>query len=479
MSARRDFLTVPRRTSPYRPVPVRVADQRELIVPLPLATVAAQAGRCMDCGVPFCHHACPLGNLIPEWNDAARRQDWGDALEKLERTNSFPEFTGRLCPAPCEPACVLAIGDDPVSIKEVERTIIDTAFERGWIRPQPPSHRSGRTVAVVGSGPAGLAAAQRLNHFGHWVTVYERNDRLGGLLRYGIPDFKMERHVLDRRLDILSAEGVSFECGYDCGADISGEDLLARHDAVVVCVGAEAARDVDLPGRHLEGVHLAMEYLVEQNRAVAGDAGSPALTAAARHVVIIGGGDTAADCLGDAHRERCASVQQLVIYPQPPRERPADNPWPRWPLVLRSYAAHEEGGTRAFGVEVIGFHDDGRGRVAGIDVVDVVRRPGSTGPRGLERVRGSERRLGCDMVLLAIGFSGVRDSPLYAQLAAPLSPWRTLAADAQLAAGPRVFVAGDAYRGAALVVDAVADGRHAAESCDRALSRAAAAATAV
>ena len=348
MTVRREFLDVPRRTSPYRPAAERVRDHRELIQPLPLAAVEAQAGRCMDCGVPFCHNACPLNNLIPEWNGLARAGDWRGASDNLASTNNFPEFTGWLCPAPCEPACVLAIGADAVSIKEIERTTIETAFANGWIRPEPPAYRTGRSVAVVGSGPAGLAAAQQLNRAGHRVVVYERADRPGGLLRYGIPDFKMGKAVLDRRLDLLSAEGISFECNYDCGVDVSGGELLDRHDAVVLAVGAERGRDVELPGRDLDGIHLAMDYLTGQNRRVAGEA-ADVISAAGRDVVIIGGGDTAADCLGDSHREACASVQQLVIYPEPPRVRPASNPWPQWPLVLRSHAAHEEGGVRAWG----------------------------------------------------------------------------------------------------------------------------------
>jgi glutamate synthase (NADPH/NADH) small chain len=473
--ARRDFLEIPRRTSPYRAAAERVRDHGELIHPLPLATVETQAARCMDCGVPFCHNACPLGNLIPEWNEMARRGDWHGAVENLESTNNFPEFTGRLCPAPCEPACVLAIGGDAVSIKEIERTAIDTAFANGWIHPRPPAYRTGRSVAVIGSGPAGLAAAQQLNRSGHRVIVYERSDRPGGLLRYGIPDFKMDKAVLDRRLDLLSAEGVSFECGHDCGIDVTGETLLRRHDAVVLAVGAEYARDVDIPGRHLEGVHIAMDYLTGQNRRVAGDP-APVISAAGRRVAIIGGGDTASDCLGDSHREACASVQQLVIYPEPPRQRPSSNPWPQWPLVLRSHAAHEEGGVRAFGVEVLGFEDDTQGRVCGITVVDVDWSH-DAGGRGLVRRAGTERRIDADMVFLAIGFAGVRPSPLFDQLGVTLDGGARIAVDGEFRAGPVVVAAGDAVIGASLVVNAIADGRIAALTCDRllqALPRAAA-----
>ncbi|MBJ7594651.1 MAG: glutamate synthase subunit beta [Candidatus Dormibacteraeota bacterium] len=468
MSVRRDFLEVPRRTSPYRAVADRVRDHRELIHPLPLATVEAQAGRCMDCGVPFCHNACPLNNLIPEWNGLARTGDWRGASANLATTNNFPEFTGWLCPAPCEPACVLAIGGDAVSIKEIERTTIETAFANGWIHPEPPAFRTGRSVAVVGSGPAGLAAAQQLNRAGHRVVVYERADRPGGLLRYGIPDFKMGKGLLDRRLDLLSAEGITFECNYDCGVDVSGEELLERHDAVVLAVGAERARDVELPGRHLDGIHLAMDYLTGQNRRVAG-APDEVISAAGRNVVIIGGGDTAADCLGDSHREACASVQQLVIYPEPPRVRPASNPWPQWPLVLRNHAAHEEGGVRAFGVEVMGFEGEAGGRVRGITVVEVDRGRDGSSSRGLLRRAGTERVIEADLVLLAIGFSGVRESPLFEQLGVELVDGTRIAVDGGLRAGREVTAGGDAVLGAALVVDAIAQGRRAAATCDRLL----------
>jgi glutamate synthase (NADPH) small chain len=471
MTVRRDFIEIPRRTSPYRAVSERIRDHEELIHPLPLATVEAQAGRCMDCGVPFCHDACPLGNLIPEWNGLARSGDWHGASDNLASTNNFPEFTGWLCPAPCEPACVLAIGGDAVSIKEIERTTIETAFANGWIRPEPPGYRTGRSVAVVGSGPAGLAAAQQLNRAGHRVVVYERADRPGGLLRYGIPDFKMAKALLDRRLDLLSAEGVSFECNYDCGVDVSGDELLQRHDAVVLAVGAEHARDAELPGRHLDGIHLAMDYLTGQNRRVAGEP-AEVISAARRHVVIIGGGDTAADCLGDSHRESCASVQQLVIYPEPPRVRPASNPWPQWPLVLRNHAAHEEGGIRAFGIEVLGFMGDTDGRVRGIEVVDVDRSPGASGGRGLTRRAGTERVIDADLVLLAIGFSGVRPSPLFAQLGVDLVDGARIAVDEDMRAGRVVVAAGDAVIGAALVVDAIAAGRRAAATCDLVLQEA-------
>src|SRR5207253_6202409 len=359
--ARTGFLEYERRTAQRRPVDERVRDYREVYLPLPVQTAREQAARCMDCGVAFCHHGCPLGNLIPEWNDLVSRDEWRDAARRLHATNNFPEFTGRLCPAPCEPACVLAVNDDPVTIKQIENAIIERAFDEGWVRAEPPAHRTGKRVAVVGSGPAGLAAAQQLNSAGHLVTVYEKSDRIGGLLRYGIPDFKMEKWVIDRRLGLLEAEGIVFETGYDIGSAITGAELRERCDAIILAVGADDARDIDVPGRRLDGVYLAMDYLTQQNRRVAGDRfrrDEPQITAAHKRVVIIGGGDTGADCLGNVIRERCASVQQLYIYPQPPDARPAANPWPEWPLILHTYPAHEEGGARDFGIMVTRFTGD-------------------------------------------------------------------------------------------------------------------------
>jgi glutamate synthase (NADPH/NADH) small chain len=468
MPGRTGFLEYERRTASRRPVDERVRDYREVYMPLPVHVAREQASRCMDCGVAFCHHGCPLGNLIPEWNDLVGRDEWGGAIQRLHATNNFPEFTGRLCPAPCEPACVLAINDDPVTIEQIEKAIIERAFDEGWVRAEPPAHRTGKRVAVVGSGPAGLAAAAQLNRAGHLVTVYEKADRVGGLLRYGIPDFKMEKWVIDRRLDLLEAEGIIFETGYTVGVDIAAATLREEFDAVIVAVGAETARDLDVPGRDLDGIHLAMDYLVQQNRRVAGERipdGTSAITAADKRVLIIGGGDTGADCYGNVIREGCASLQQLYIYPQPPDDRPAANPWPEWPLVLRTYPAHEEGGSRAFGIMVTGF--SGAGAVDRVRAMRVEPRYES-GSRRFEPLPGEEMTIDADLVLLAIGFTGAAPGGVVDDLAVARDRRTNVAVDTDLATNiPGVFAAGDAVRGASLIVWAIADGRIAARSCDR------------
>jgi glutamate synthase (NADPH/NADH) small chain len=467
MAARTGFLEHTRHTALKRSVTERVGDYREVYLPLAVQVLRDQGSRCMDCGVAFCHHGCPLGNLIPEWNDLVSRDDWEAATLRLHATNNFPEFTGRLCPAPCEPACVLAINDEPVAIKQIEQSIIDRAFAEGWVRADPPAHRTGKRVAVVGSGPAGLAASQQLNRAGHHVTVFERSDRVGGLLRYGIPDFKMEKWVLDRRIGLLEAEGITFETGYDIGVDISATELRDRFDAVVLGVGADRPRDIDVPGRELRGIHIAMDYLVQQNRRVAGERVSarPEITANDRTVVIIGGGDTGADCLGNVIREGCASVQQLYIYPEPPESRPDGNPWPRWPLILRTYPAHEEGGSRDFGLMVSGFEGQG-GSVTRVRAQRVEpRRQG--GVRSFVPVPGGDVDIDADLVLIAIGYKGPQRSVLLDALSIDLNPAGNIAVDGSFAsATPGVFAAGDAVRGASLIVWAIADGRAAARSCD-------------
>ncbi|HYA00237.1 MAG TPA: glutamate synthase subunit beta [Candidatus Binatia bacterium] len=468
--SRTGFIEHARQPRHKRPVTERVGDYREIYVSQPIETLTLQAARCMDCAVPFCHQGCPLGNLVPEWNDLVHRGDWARAISRLHLTNNFPEFTGTLCPAPCEPACVLAINSDPVTIKDIELEIVDRAFEMGLIRPEPPGFRSGRRVAVIGSGPAGLAAAQQLNRAGHRVTVYEKSDRPGGLLRYGIPDFKMEKHRLDRRLALLEAEGIVFECNYDVGRDLVVDDLRCRSDAVVCCVGAERGRDVlHLAGRQLPGIHLAMEYLVQQNLRVAGETvhAREAISATGRRVVIIGGGDTAADCLGNAHREGCAAVDVLSVYPAPPRTRTGDNPWPEWPLVLQTYPAHEEGGRRRFGVMVTGFR--GHDRVEAIETVECEVRK-SAGAREFSARAGTEGVIPADLVLLAIGFDGVACRDLIHDLGAGTTGRGTVAVDQDHQAAPGVFAAGDATRGASLIVWAIAEARRAAAACDRYLA---------
>jgi glutamate synthase (NADPH/NADH) small chain len=443
---------------------VRIMDWREVYPVASGELIREQATRCMDCGIPFCHEGCPLGNRIPDWNDLVRTDSWQFASESLHATNNFPEFTGRLCPAPCEAACVLGIADDPVTIKQVEVEIANRAFERGYVTPQPCPAPTGRSVAVVGSGPAGLAAAQQLARAGHAVTVYERDDRVGGLMRYGIPDFKLEKEHIDRRLVQLEAEGVKFVTGCAIGVDVTVDELRGRHDAVLLACGALQGRDTpETPGRALPGVHLAMEHLVPANRHVAGLIDAPAIDAAGKHVIIIGGGDTAADCLGVSHRQGAASVTQLDIYPEPPDSRdPSRDPWPTWPWVLRNYPAHEEGGERVFAVAVKEFV--GTDRVEAIRVSEVTVQK-VDGRRIVTEVPGTQRDLPADLVLLAIGFEGTEEGPLLDQLeltrnrrgAIDCGPdWQTSA--------PGVFVAGDMHRGASLIVWAIAEGRAAAAS---------------
>ncbi|MFU8872601.1 glutamate synthase subunit beta [Micromonospora sp. SL4-19] len=466
------FLRYDRRLPARRPVPVRIMDWREVYPPAGPELIREQATRCMDCGIPFCHDGCPLGNRIPDWNDLVRTGDWDAAVGSLHATNNFPEFTGRLCPAPCEAACVLGLGgQQPVTIKQVEVEIADAAVARGGLRPRPAPAPTGKSVAVVGSGPTGLAAAQQLARAGHAVTVYERDDALGGLLRYGIPDFKLEKHHIDRRLAQLTAEGVVFRTGVNVGVDVTAEQLRAEHDAVLLACGALQGRDTpETPGRELRGVHQAMAHLVAANRVVAAAGeerpapatlpdGTP-IDAAGKHVVIIGGGDTAADCLGVAHRQGAAGVHQLDLYPQPPVDRDAArDPWPTWPWLLRNYPAHEEGGERVFAVAVQEFVDDGTGQVRAVRIVEVTVEK-RDGRRIVTVLPGSERELPADLVLLAIGFEGTEEQPLLAQLGV------TRNARGAVDARPDwqtdvdgVFVAGDMHRGASLIVWAIAEGR--------------------
>ena len=477
MGDQRAFLTTPRDLPRRRPVEVRIRDWREVYENPSPEKVAEQAGRCMDCGIPFCHNACPLGNLIPDWNDQAWRNtatDWREAIDRLHATNNFPEFTGRLCPAPCEAACVLNLTHEPVTIKAVEQEIGDRAWREGWVVPQPPERLTGKTVAVVGSGPAGLAAAQQLTRAGHTVVVYERDDRIGGLMRYGIPDFKMDRAVLDRRLEQMAAEGTQFRPGVDVGTEVTGEQLRERYDAVVLAVGALAQRELDVPGRELAGVHQAMEYLPLANRVVAGDYEEPAIDARGRHVVIVGGGDTGADCLGTAHRQGAASVTQLQIHTRPPERSNDETPWPTWPLIFRNSPAYEEGGERLFAMNTQAFVGDEQGRVRAVRVVEVRGRaadPATGTPAGYQPVPGSETEVPTDLVLLAIGFVGPERLPLLDQLGLERDGRGRLVRDAGYATNvPGVFATGDAGRGASLIVWAIAEGRAAAAAVDRHLT---------
>ena len=468
MADPKGFLNTSRETPVRRPVNLRLMDWREVYEPFPASRLERQAGRCMDCGIPFCHNGCPLGNLIPEWNDLVWRHDWRDAADRLHATNNFPEFTGRLCPAPCEAACVLGINADPVTIKQVEVEIIDRAFASGWVVPLPPDVRTGRTVAVIGSGPAGLAAAQQLTRAGHAVTVFERDDAAGGLLRYGIPAFKLEKRYLDRRLDQMRAEGTEFRCGVEAGTDIDAAELKASYDAIVLCGGARVPRELPMPGRELDGIHQAMEYLPLANRAVAANPGSPedpAISARGRNVVIIGGGDTGADCLGTAHRQGAASVTQLEILPRPPAARPGHQPWPTYPMIYRVSSAHEEGGERTYAATTLAFlgdgHDgvDGAGRVRALRLADAA---------GFDPVPGTERELPCDLVLLAMGFTGAEREGLLAGLGVDFDQRGNVARDGSYATSvPGVFAAGDMGRGQSLIVWAIAEGRSAAAAVDR------------
>lgn len=461
----RGFLQHGRKTPTRRPVPVRILDWHEVYEPFPQTELQTQASRCMDCGIPFCNQGCPLGNLIPDWNDLTYRDRWREAMDRLHATNNFPEFTGRLCPAPCESACVLGINQDPVTIKQVEVTIVETAWKSGWVRPMPPTRQTHKRVAVVGSGPAGLAAAQQLTRAGHAVTVYERADRAGGLLRYGIPSFKMEKRVLDRRLAQLRAEGTVFRTGVNVGVDLSVEELRAESDAIVLAGGATAWRDLPIAGRELTGVYQAMEYLPGANRLQEGDEVPELIDAHDKNVVIIGGGDTGADCLGTALRQGANRVVQFEIMPRPAETRPDANPWPTWPIIFRTSSAHEEGGERMFSVNTLEFVGDGE-KLTGLRYTEV-RQEFVDGRMNFVPVEGTETVLDADLVFLAMGFVGPERGGLLDQLGVDITERGNVARDGDFATSVEdVFVCGDMGRGQSLIVWAIAEGRACAAAVD-------------
>ena len=462
MADPRGFLkTTQRETAARRPVSVRIMDWKEVYEKRDAGVVKTQASRCMDCGVPFCHHGCPLGNLIPEWNDLTWRGEGRNAIERLHATNNFPEFTGRLCPAPCESSCVLGINQPAVTIKEIEVSIIDEAFDKDWVKPHAPERLTGKTVAVVGSGPAGLAAAQQLTRAGHTVAVFEREDKIGGLLRYGIPDFKMEKHHIDRRLAQMEAEGTRFRPGVNIGVDITWEELRSRYDAVLIATGACKPRDLNIPGRNLDGVHFAMDYLVPANRVVAGDEVTDQILADGKHVIILGGGDTGADCLGTATRQGAISVTTLAIGKQPPSERTADQPWPTMPNLFEVASAHEEFGERSYLASTVEFVGE-NGKVTGVKVAETEFVNGKRLPKP-----GTEKILPADLVLLALGFTGVEEKEISSQSAIEIDERGNVKRSSDWATNADgVFVAGDAGRGQSLIVWAIAEGRSAAAAID-------------
>jgi glutamate synthase (NADPH/NADH) small chain len=466
MADPKGFLTTPRETPTRRPVDVRIQDWKEVYEPQSMEHLQKQAGRCMDCGIPFCHMGCPLGNLIPEWNDLIWRGDKDEAIARLHATNNFPEFTGRLCPAPCETACVIGINADAVTIKQVELRTIEEAFGAGNVKPLPPDRISGKTVAVIGSGPAGLAAAQQLTRAGHTVVVYERAEKIGGLLRYGIPEFKMEKHILDRRLAQMEKEGTRFRPGVDVGGEITGDQLSSKYNAIVLAIGATQWRDLPIPGRDFKGIYQAMEFLPWGNKQALGEVETPLINVAGKHVVILGGGDTGADCLGTSIRQGAASITQLEIMPRPSDERPSNAPWPTYPMIYRVSSAHEETDNRLFAVSTEEFLGDANGNLRALKIIETKFVNGK-----FESVPGTEKEIPADFAFLAMGFTGPEKSSLIDQLEVALDTKGNIARDENYATNvDGVFVAGDCGRGQSLIVWAIAEGRSAASAVDKYLT---------
>jgi len=462
------FMEYPREGWPERSVPERVKDYKEVYAEFPADKLKLQGARCMDCGVPFCNKGCPLGNYIPEWNDLLYKGRWQEAIERLHATNNFPEFTGLLCPAPCEGSCVLGINEKPVTIKYIEFHVIDHAWKEGWVQPQPAKNKTNKKVAVIGSGPAGLACAQQLARAGHEVTVYERDDRIGGLLRYGIPDFKMQKERIDRRMKQMEAEGVIFKTNSNIGKNVTIEEIKKSSDAIALCIGATQARDLQTEGRELKGIHLAMEYLTQQNKANAGDKIDGQISAKDKNVIILGGGDTGADCLGTAHRQGAKNVYQLELMPRPPAERAANNPWPQWPLIFRSGSAHDEGGVRDYCVMTKKIEGDAQGNVKKLHAARLNWvKDEKTGSMKMEEVPGSDFTIDCDLIFLAMGFVSPENS-LIKQLNLNTDARNNISVDENFMTSERgIFAAGDSHRGASLIVWGITEGRKCARGIDQ------------
>lgn len=461
------FMKFDRQNPKSRSTSERIKDYKEIYTPLEKENVKQNAARCMDCGVPFCHNGCPLGNNIPDFNDAVYQGKWEEAIRILSSTNNFPEFTGRICPAPCEASCVLSINNNPVTIEYIEKTIAETAFEKGYIAANPPKKRTGKRIAIIGSGPAGLAAAAQLNKAGHWVSVFERSDRIGGLLRYGIPDFKLEKAVIDRRTRLLEQEGIIFRTNAHVGVNISAKHLKDEFDAVVICGGASAPRDLPIPGRNLKGVHFAMEFLPQQNKRVAGDRiFSGDILATGKNVLVIGGGDTGSDCVGTSNRQEAKSVTQIELLAQPPLTRSENNPWPQWPMVLMTSSSHEEGVNRQWAILTKEFLGDNNGRLTGLKVVDIKWGSNPQGKIGFEEIAGSERILPCELALLSIGFVGAEKSGMITELNLKIDERGNIDTENYMTSEEGIFAAGDIRRGQSLVVWAISEGREAAHAVD-------------